>query len=158
MSWILAAAVYAGAFFVQDAPQNPPPQPPATTTTPGQAPQQQPADPMGGIMSLMIPLAICFFIIYFMMIRPQKRQMKERETMLESIRKKDEVITTAGIIGTVARIKDQELELVIDSKHDVRIRVLKSAVMKINAKTDSEDEAEKKEDAKETESEGSKQG
>lgn len=155
MSWILAAAVYAGAFYIQDTPKTSQPPAPATTTT-GQPQPQQPSDPMGGIVSLMIPLAICFFIIYFMMIRPQKRQMKERETMLESIRKKDEVVTTSGMIGTVARIKDQEIELVIDSKNDVRIRVLKSAIMTIRKKSEDEDESEKKEDAKE--SEGSKQG
>jgi len=152
LSWILAAVMFAGPFFIQDTKTAPPPAP--GTTTQGQ-PQQQ-SDPMGGIVSLMVPLAICFFIIYFMMIRPQKRQVKERETMLESIRKNDEVVTTSGMIGSVARLKDQEVELIIDSKHDVRIRVLKSAIMSIRKKTDDEDESEKKEDAKE--SEGSKQG
>jgi preprotein translocase subunit YajC len=100
-------------------------------------------------MSLLIPLGLCFFIIYFMMIRPQKRQMKEREEMLGSVRKGDEVVTSSGLIGTIQKIKDQEIVLVIDPEHNVKVKMLKSAVLKINKASgqDDDEEEEKKPDS-----------
>lgn len=155
---MLAAVIFAGSLYVQDPPKNPAPPAPATTTQ-GQPQQPQPAPgPLEGMGGLLIPIALCFVIIYFMMIRPQKRQMKEREALLAGVKKNDEVVTTSGLVGTVSKVKEQKIELIIDSKKDVRVWMLKSAIMNvIPSKTEDDDEEEeKKEGAKE--SEGSKQG
>lgn len=164
MSWILSAILCLGLAEIQDPPK---PAPPAGTPQAAPAPAPAPApgqsgDPksgqpapdaggMGGVLQLVFPLAICGFIIYFMMIRPQKKQMKERESMLDAIRKNDEIVTSSGIIGTVLRIKDQEVVLVVDSKRDVQLRVLKSAIMTIRKKSGEEEENDKPaEDAKDS--------
>jgi preprotein translocase subunit YajC len=77
--------------------------------------------------------------------------MKERDVMLNAIRKNDEVVTSSGIIGRVHRItKEQEIVLEIDSKNEVQIRVLKSAIMTIRKKSGEEDEEAKPEDAEKT--------
>ena len=60
-----------------------------------------------------IPLAAIMLIFYFLLIRPQQKQMKERKKMLEAIKTGDKVLTNGGIIGTIAAIREEELELEI---------------------------------------------
>ncbi|HOX23284.1 MAG TPA: preprotein translocase subunit YajC [Elusimicrobiales bacterium] len=81
----------------------------------------------------MLPLLLVFFgIFYFLIIRPQKKQEKEHQDMLSKLDKGDQVVTTGGIIGTVAGFKDNNLELKV--AENVKITVLRSAVMnKISA-------------------------
>lgn len=91
--------------------------------------QQQP--PSGGefIFSLIVPFALCFLVIWFMMIRPQRKQMRERELMLSNIKRNDHILTSGGIFGVVERLKDNEVILKIDEKGEVKIRVARSAII-----------------------------
>ena len=49
-----------------------------------------------------IPLILIFIIFYFFLIRPQQKRVKDHKTMVESLKRGDEVITSGGIIGTVS--------------------------------------------------------
>jgi preprotein translocase subunit YajC len=62
-------------------------------------------DPTGGLISF-LPLILIFVVFYFMMIRPQMKQQKERKNMIESLKKGDEVVAGGGIVGRVAKIED----------------------------------------------------
>ena len=55
-----------------------------------------------------IPLILIFVIFYFFLIRPQQKKVKEHKAMVESLTRGDKVVTSAGIIGTVERIIDNE--------------------------------------------------
>ena len=125
-----------------------------TGTTPAAA-----EGPMGNLTSMVLMLSVCFFIIYFMMIRPQKKQQRERDDMLKAIRKNDEVITSSGIIGIVTRYKDKEpdVTLLIDAKSGTQVRFLKSAVVQVRKKGDEPDEDEKPAEAPAPESKEAKQ-
>ena len=79
------------------------------------------ADPTGGLASF-LPLIIIFGIMYFLLIRPQQTKEKERQAMLTKIKKNDHVITTGGIHGIVAGVKDDEVTLKVDEAQNVRIR------------------------------------
>jgi len=93
------------------------------------APQQAPA-PLGFDMLLMM-LAI-FGVGYFLLIRPMRRKEKmERENLLSSLKKNDEVLTGSGIFGTIASIKDDEVVLKLDDNSNAKMRVLKSAIARI---------------------------
>jgi preprotein translocase subunit YajC len=70
---------------------------------------------------LMIPLAM-----YFLMIRPQRRRMREQQSMQRSIEVGDEVVTTSGMYGFVTGIEDNVFWLEIDD--DVQIRIARAAV------------------------------
>lgn len=113
--------------------------------------QPQPA-PEGSIFGMFIPLILIFLIFWVLIIRPQKKQQREREKMISDLKKNDQVITTGGILGTVRRIKDNEVVLVIDEKKDVELRVLKSAILDIrrksNEKTEEPAEVKKEEGTK----------
>ena len=76
-----------------------------------------------------IPLAAIMLIFYFLLIRPQQKQMKERKKMLEAIKTGDKILTNGGIIGTIAAIRAEELELEIAK--GVKITLVRSAVASV---------------------------
>ena len=56
---------------------------------------------------------------------------KERDSLVTSMKKNDEVLTASGIIGIIAQVKDDEVILKVDESSNVRLRVLKSAIVRI---------------------------
>ena len=68
--------------------------------------------------------------MYFLILRPQRRQMKERQEMLANISRNDTVVTGGGIVGRVTKvIDDNELELEIAK--DTKIRAMRSLVAEV---------------------------
>lgn len=86
---------------------------------------QEGAAPGGGLMSLM-PLVLMFVIFYFLLIRPQRKRMKEHEEMIARLKKGDRVVTNGGLIGTIHALTDREL--VIDLGDRAKVRVVRSQV------------------------------
>jgi preprotein translocase subunit YajC len=87
-----------------------------------------PAGPNGSPspLSMLIPILGMLLIFYFLLIRPQQKRQKETRKMIAAIKTGDRVLTTAGIYGTVAGIKDNTLILKIAD--NVKVEILKSAV------------------------------
>ena len=74
-------------------------------------------------------------VMYFVMIRPQKKQEKEANNMRNSLQVGDEITTIGGLIGKVVSIKDETL--VLETSHDrTHIRILKSAVQRVDVKAE----------------------
>ena len=88
----------------------------------------QTAPAQGGGMSMWIMLALIFVVMWFFMIRPQRKQQKEMENFRNSLKNGDKVVTIGGIYGTIADVKDTYVLLEVDK--DVRIRVNKQAIQK----------------------------
>src|SRR5713101_3982431 len=85
-----------------------------------------------------ILLPIIFALFYFVVLRPQQRkQRKEQEDMMTSLKKNDEVVTAAGIIGIVSHIKESGDEVTLKIDDNVRMRVLKSTIVRILKKEES---------------------
>jgi len=96
--------------------------------------QTAPAAAAGGgdIMSTltgMLPLVLMFVVLYFVMIRPQMKRQKEHRAMIEAIAKGDEVVIGGGILGKVARMSEQYLNIEIAS--GVEVQVQRSAVVQV---------------------------
>ena len=72
-----------------------------------------------------IPLILIFVIFYFFLIRPQQKKVKEHKTMVENLKRGDKVVTSAGIIGTIERIIDNEKAEVLIAEN-VKVEVIKS--------------------------------
>ena len=86
-----------------------------------------PAAPGGaGLLQPVLLMAVIFGIFWFLIIRPQQKQEKARRAMLEALKKKDRVLTSGGILGSVA-----EVTVRISENPDVKIRVRRSAVVEI---------------------------
>ncbi len=57
---------------------------------------------LGSLMELLPVLVVCYFIFYFMVVKPQDSSAKAHKTLIESLKKGDEVLTSGGMIGRVA--------------------------------------------------------
>jgi len=75
-----------------------------------------------------LPLILVFVVFYFFMIRPQMKKQKEMNTYRSSLKKGDRVVTTGGIYGKIAEVKDNCV--IIDVGGDVKLKVDKSALLK----------------------------
>ena len=84
--------------------------------------------PAGGGMSMWIMLALIFVVMWFFMIRPQRKQQKELQNFRDSLKKGAKVVTVGGIYGTVDEIKEGSVLIIVDK--DVKIRVSKNALVK----------------------------
>ncbi len=85
------------------------------------------AAPQGG-GGWWIPLALVALIFYFVLIRPQSRERKQREAELAAIKKHDRVVTTGGMHATVVAVEGETIVLRVDDKSNVRIRFSRQAV------------------------------
>ena len=72
-----------------------------------------------------IPLILIFVIFYFFLIRPQQKKVKEHKSMVENLKRGDKIVTSAGIIGTIERIIDNEKAEVLIAEN-VKVEVIKS--------------------------------
>ena len=86
----------------------------------------QPAQ--GGGWQMWIMLLLIFVVMWFFMIRPQRKQQKELQNFRDSLKKGDKVVTIGGIYGTVCEIKEGSVLIEVDN--NVKIRVSKQALVK----------------------------
>ena len=89
---------------------------------------------MGG-MSTILMLVVVFIAMYFIVIRPQKKQEKEKAQMLNNLQVGDEITTIGGIIGKVISIKEETC-MIETGKDKTRIRILKSAVSRVDVRAE----------------------
>ena len=89
----------------------------------------QGGDGGGSMVSTVVMFAAIIAIFYFMIIRPQGRRQKERQKMLEAMKKGDKVITSGGIHGKIVAMEDKTVLLEISD--NVKVKVEKSAVTTI---------------------------
>jgi preprotein translocase subunit YajC len=88
------------------------------------APTEGQSNPYSGLIMMLLILVV----FYFFMIRPQVKKQKELKNYRESLQKGDKVITTGGIYGKIADIKDQIVTVEIADQ--VKIKIDKSAILK----------------------------
>ena len=91
-------------------------------------------------ISTLVPLILLFGIFYFLLIRPQQQRIKTHQQMVEAVRRGDTVVTAGGLIGKVAKVKDDG-ELMVEIADNVQVRVLKSTLTEVRAKSGEKAEA-----------------
>ncbi|MBQ9309564.1 MAG: preprotein translocase subunit YajC [Bacteroidales bacterium] len=82
----------------------------------------------GGGASFWIMILLLFAVMYFFMIRPQRKQQKELEKFRNELKKGDKVVTAGGIYGTVAEIQERSVLIKVDG--DVKLRVDKNSIVR----------------------------
>lgn len=87
------------------------------------------------LLKTVLMMAMIFGIFWFLIIRPQQKQEKLRRAMLEALKKKDRILTSGGILGTVSDIRDDEVTVRICENPDVKIRIRRSAVAEVVQET-----------------------
>ncbi|MBO9444643.1 preprotein translocase subunit YajC [Ruegeria sp. R14_0] len=90
----------------------------------------------GGAIAQFLPLILIFAIMYFLLIRPQQKKMKEHQAMVEAVRRGDQIVTQGGLIGKVAKVKEGENEIEVEIAEGVKVRVVKSTIAQVLNKTE----------------------
>lgn len=93
----------------------------------------QSAGGAGGLTSF-VPLILIFAIMYFLLIRPQQKKVKQHQAMVAALRKGDQVVTGGGVIGKVSKVGDNEVEVEIAT--GVKIKVVQSTIQTVLNKTE----------------------
>lgn len=90
---------------------------------------QQQSDGMSGLVSSLLPFLLIILVFYFLILRPQQKRQKERQKLLESVKKGDRVITSGGIHGTVEGVEDKTV--LVKIADNTKVKVERSAVATI---------------------------
>ncbi len=82
-----------------------------------------------------VPLILIFGIMYFLLIRPQQKKMKEHKNMVEALRRGDQVVTQGGIIGKVTHVNEDNT-VVVEIADGVKVKVIKQTIAQVMNKTE----------------------
>jgi preprotein translocase subunit YajC len=80
----------------------------------------------------LLPFVLIFVIMYFLIIRPQRNQMKKRQEMLAAVRRGDTVVTGGGLIGKVTKVGDAEVE--VDLGNGLKVTALRGTISEVRVK------------------------
>jgi len=87
-------------------------------------------------LTTIAPLIFIFGIMYFLLIRPQQQRMKQHKQMVENVRRGDTVVTAGGIVGRVTKVgQPEDPEITVEIADNVQIRVVKSTLGEVRAKS-----------------------
>ena len=90
----------------------------------------------GGLAVLvnLVPFILIFVIMYFLILRPQQRRIKEHQSMLKNLRREDTVVTNGGILGRVTKVGDESSEVEVEIAPNVRVKVLRTMISEVRVK------------------------
>jgi preprotein translocase subunit YajC len=81
-----------------------------------------------------LPFVLIFVIMYFMIIRPQRTQLKKRGDMLSAIRRGDTVVTGGGFVGKVTKVNDGSDELEVDLGNGLKVTAIRQTIAEVRVK------------------------
>ncbi len=89
-----------------------------------------------GQMFQMLGMVVFFIVVmYFIMIRPQQKKAREHDQLLKSLKPKDKIVTSGGVVGIVVSVGERSITI---RSADTKLEVLKSAVTEITERSSSE--------------------
>ncbi|MBI2067781.1 MAG: preprotein translocase subunit YajC [Deltaproteobacteria bacterium] len=95
------------------------------------------ATPPGGSLMTFLPLILVFFVFYFLILRPQSKQRKKHQELINNLKKGDEVVTLSGIHGKVANLVDSIVHLEVSENVRLKMDKHQVALVKTAATTPS---------------------
>lgn len=87
----------------------------------------------GGILMSMLPFLLIFVIMYFLILRPQQKRVKDHQAVIKALRRGDTVITQGGIVAKITKVIDDD-NIEIEIADGVRVRQLRSMITGVRAK------------------------
>lgn len=85
-----------------------------------------------GLLGMLIPFVLIFAIMYFLVIRPQQKRMKEQQALLASVKRGDEVTLSGGMHGRVAQV--EEKTVLVEIARNTQVKFDKGAIQNIVAR------------------------
>ena len=89
--------------------------------------------PGGDMLFQLLPFVLIFVIMYFLILRPQQKRVKQHQEMVKNVRRGDTVITSGGLVGKVTKVVDDD-QIEVEIAEGVRVRQLRTMVSDVRAK------------------------
>ncbi len=86
----------------------------------------------GDFLIQIMPFLLIFVIMYFLIIRPQQRRLKDHKEMVAAVRRGDTVVTGGGLIGKVTKADDVELQ--VELAPGMKVKVIRSTITEVRSK------------------------
>jgi preprotein translocase subunit YajC len=81
----------------------------------------------------LLPFILIFVIMYFLILRPQQKRVKQHQEMVKNVRRGDTVVTSGGLIGKVTKVVDDD-QIEVEIGEGVRIRQMRQMIAEVRAK------------------------
>jgi preprotein translocase subunit YajC len=85
------------------------------------------------MLTSLLPFALIFVIMYFLILRPQQKRVKDHAEMVKNLRRGDTVVTTGGLVGKVTKVVDDD-QVEMEISDGVRIRQMRQMISAVRAK------------------------
>ncbi len=80
-----------------------------------------------------MPFLLIFVIMYFLIIRPQQKRLKDHREMVAALRRGDTVVTGGGLIGKVTKVDENELQ--VELAQGMKVKAVRSTITEVRSKT-----------------------
>jgi preprotein translocase subunit YajC len=87
----------------------------------------------GGMLTSLLPFVLIFVIMYFLILRPQQKRVKQHQEMVKNVRRGDSVVTNGGLVGKVIKVVDDD-QIEIEIGEGVRVRQMRQMLTDVRAK------------------------
>lgn len=87
----------------------------------------------GSMLMSLLPFALIFVIMYFLILRPQQRKIKEHNELVKNLRRGDTVVTSGGLVGKVTKVVDDE-QVEVEIADGVRVRQVRQLISGVRSK------------------------
>lgn len=85
------------------------------------------------LMTSLLPFALIFVIMYFLILRPQQKRVKDHAEMVKNVRRGDTIVTSGGLVGKVTKVVDDD-QVEMEISDGVRIRQMRQMITAVRAK------------------------
>ena len=92
------------------------------------------AAPGGDMILQFVPFVLIFVIMWFLIIRPQQRRVKDHREMINNVRRGDTVVTSGGIVGKVTRVFEEANELEVEIADGVKVKLVRGMISEVRTK------------------------
>jgi preprotein translocase subunit YajC len=95
----------------------------------------QGTNPFGStdMLTSLLPFVLIFVIMYFLILRPQQKRVKQHQEMVKNVRKGDTVVTSGGLVGRVTKVVDDD-QIEVEVADGVRVRQMRAMISDVRAK------------------------
>jgi preprotein translocase subunit YajC len=87
----------------------------------------------GDVILQLVPFLLIFVIMYFLIIRPQQRRVKEHQELVKNVRRGDTVVTSGGIVGKVTKVTDDP-EIEVEIADGVRVKLMRGMISEVRTR------------------------
>jgi preprotein translocase subunit YajC len=84
----------------------------------------------GGQIGFLVPMLAIFAVVYFLLLRPMRKQDQERQKLASNLKKNDEVLTNSGIYGTIVDVSEGEDKITVKVADNVRVKMTRGSILR----------------------------